>query len=159
MPSDHLAERSGRPSVPVRFPAVAIVPFAALAAVVARFPFKGDMLPWWQGALHAAALLGLVAAHATCYERWHPRAPTRILVNEFLARMWFLLYALLVVDHLGGRAGWYVAMGAPWAVLTWLVHRDQVAKRGYQWAEAVAILGLFLAGLAIVALLTLQPAT
>src|SRR5688572_18014243 len=117
----------------VRFPALAFLPFAGLAYVLRRLPEgrSGAAMPWSHALAHAAVLAALLLAHAMCYERWHPRAPGRILLNELLTRAWFTAFGTLLVGLHGPNGPWFLALAAPWAALTWLVHRDQVRKEGY----------------------------
>lgn len=137
----------------------AVVPFALLVPVLRQVPLPpagATPLPWSHAILHSGVLLLLMAAHAWCYRRWQLAAPRRILLNEFLTRLWFATFAVLIVQ---GHAenGWALSFVAvPWAALTWEVHRQEVRSRGYDVAWNVTNLGLFLVGLWLMAMMALR---
>ena len=116
------------------------LPFAGLAAILQAWVPRGQAMG------HAALLLVLMVAHALCYARWQPRAPRRILVNEWLARLWFVVYAALLVQSRSEAGNVMLALGAAWAVLSGAAHTVLV-QRGYRAGENVAQLGIFLFGL------------
>jgi hypothetical protein len=98
-----------------------------------------------------------MAAHAWCYALWTPHAPNRMLINEFLTRSWFVLFGLLLVSSQGDAGPLYLVMAAAWAVASWctfyIVLRTQ---KVYRALENLAQLGLFLVGLALMALLGIR---
>ena len=127
--------------------AAAPLPYVALAVLLQR------LLGSWPQATGNTALLAVaMTAHAKCYSLWQPGAPRRILLNEGLTRLWFAAYAVLVASWLGLDEGFVAAAGLAWAAFTWMLHRSLV-RRGYAVDENVAMLGVFLAGLAEVLLL------
>src|SRR5688572_22319036 len=88
---------------------LAVAPYAAVAAVLLA------VVPPWHAVGHAALLLALMAAHATCYQMWQPHAPRRILLNELLTRLWFATYLVLLVGLLDGTLV-VAALGFPMSV-------------------------------------------
>lgn len=139
----------------------AIAPFAALGGVLRQVPVAPGLgpTPWWQAAAQAALLLGLMAAHASCYALWTPHAPNRMLVNEFLTRSWFVLFGLLVVQHRGDTGPIYLVMAAAWGVASWCTHYLILrSQQGYRAPDNLAQMGLFLVGLALMALLAIRIA-
>ena len=139
---------------------LAVAPFITLSGVLRQLP---DCLsypwamPWVNSVGHSTLLLGLMGAHAWCYARWQPHAPNRILVNEFLTRLWFVVFGLLAVGSIGTYGGLFLVMASAWAVASWctyyLVFRQQEA---YRPGVNTAILGLFLLGLALIALICVK---
>jgi hypothetical protein len=123
-------------------PVLAVAPYVAIAAVLLA------LLPPWQAIGNAALLFGLMAAHAACYRLWQPHAPRRILLNELLTRLWFATYLVLLVGLLDGALV-VAALGFPMAVSSWAVHR-QLLARGYDAAQNVLQLGVFLLLLALI---------
>ena len=135
-------------------------PFVTLAGVLRQLPdwltFPADM-PWRNSIVHSLILLGLVAAHSVCYGLWQPHAPNRILVNEFLTRLWFALLGLLAVGATTDYGGLFLVMAAAWAVASWCVHYLLLRMQGTYRVDAnIAMLGLFLLGLALMAMVCLQ---
>lgn len=116
------------------------LPFAALAALLQAWVSTRHAIG------HAALLLVLMVAHALCYARWQPRAPRRILVNEWLARAWFVVYAALLVQARSDAGIVMLGLGATWAGVSGVVHTVLV-RSGYRAAENVLQLGVFLLGL------------
>lgn len=139
---------------------LAVAPFITLSGVLKQLPdylTYPEAMPWGNAVAHTAILLGLLWAHAWCYARWQPHAPNRILVNEFLTRLWFVVFGLVAVGAIGDYGGLYLVMAAAWAVASWctyyLVFRQQEA---YRPGLNTAILGLFLLGLALIALICVK---
>lgn len=116
------------------------LPFAALAGILQAWVPRG------QAGGHAALLFGLMVAHALCYARWQPHAPRRILVNEWLARLWFVVYATLLVQARSDVGAMMLGLGTAWASCTAILHA-RLVRRGYRSAENVLQLGVFLLGL------------
>lgn len=140
---------------------MALATFAALAGVLHAIPSQpgGGAMPWWQAAAGSALLFGLMAAHAHGYAAWTPHAPNRVLVNEFLTRAAFVLSGLLVVSAHGDTGPLYLVMAAAWAVASWCTHYLVLrAQKSYRPVENLAQLGLFLLGLALMALLGIRLA-
>ena len=135
-------------------------PFVTLAGVLRQVPdwlTHPAAMPWRNSIVHSLVLLGLVAAHAWCYALWQPHAPNRILVNEFLTRLWFALLGLLAVGGTTDYGGLFLVMAAAWAVASWCVHYLLLRKQGsYRVGANIAMLGLFLLGLALMALVCLE---
>lgn len=142
---------------------LALAPFAGLAAVLLQVPgttHAPDPMPAWQAVVHAGALLALMAAHAWCYALWTPHAPNRMLVNEFLTRSWFVLFGLLLVSAQGDGGPIYLVMAAAWAVASWCTHYLVLrTQKGYRALDNLAQHGLFLLGLALMALLGIRIGT
>lgn len=143
--------------------ALAALPFAALAAVLRQVPSAASAfqpMPWWQAVLHAAVLLGLMAAHAACYARWSRGAPRRIELNEGLTRLWFVAFGYLVVAAHRPTGPLYLALALPWAALSFEAHRATVRRRGaYAAVASLANHGLFQVGLALIGLLAIRLGT
>lgn len=139
---------------------MAVAPFVTLAGVLRQLPSQASSLqpmPWTSAVLHGAALFLLVSAHAWGYARWQPHAPNRLLVNEFLTRAWFVLLGLLAVGVHGEYGALYLVMAAPWAVASWCTHYLVLRQQGrYGFGGNLAILGLFLLGLALIALVCVK---
>jgi len=158
--------RVDRPApAPVQRPAMAlmaVLPYAVLAAVLKQLPdpaSHGAPAPWGHAGFHAAVLLGLMAAHSWCYARWAVHSPNRMLVNEFVARAWFVLVGLLLVGAYGDAGPLFLTMAAPLAVASWCVHYLVLRRQGcYRVLENVGLLGLFLCGLALVGLICVKQA-
>lgn len=140
--------------------ALALAPFAGLAAVLLSVPGhtdRPDPMPSWQAGAHTLVLLGLMGLHSWCYALWTPHAPNRMLVNEFLTRSWFVLFGLLVVSAQGDAGPLYLVMAAAWAVASWCTHYLILrTQKGYRALENLAQHGLFLVGLALMALLGIR---
>lgn len=141
---------------------LAAAPFITLSGVLKQLPDGGRLgvpMSWGSSLLHAGILLGLVAAHAWCYARWQPHAPNRILVNEFLTRLWFVLFGLLLVGAVSEYGGLFLVMAAAWAVASWCTHY-LILRRQERYAPGanIAQLGLFLLGLALVGLICVRLA-
>jgi hypothetical protein len=140
--------------------ALALAPFCGLAAVLLQVPgtvASAEPMPAWQAAAHTAVLFGLMAAHSWCYAAWTPHAPNRMLVNEFLTRSWFVLFGLLLVSAQGDAGPLYLVMAAAWAVASWCTHYLVLrTQKGYRALENLAQHGLFLLGLALMALLGIR---
>jgi hypothetical protein len=82
-----------------------------------------------------------------------------MLANEFLTRSWFVLFGLLVVSAHGDTGPLYLVMAAAWAVAAWCTHYLVLRMhRAYRPVEHLAQLGLFLVGLALMALLGIRLA-
>src|SRR5688572_2962407 len=132
---------------------MAVAPFVTLSGVLKQLPGAASSLapmPWTHAVAHTALLALLVAAHAWCYALWQPHAPNRMLVNEFLTRMWFVLLGLALVGAHGDYGALYLIMAAPWAVASWCTHYLVLRRQGgYRAGGNVAMLGLFLLGLAL----------
>lgn len=124
--------------------ALAGVPYVTLA-----FALHGVTSSWPQALGNAGLLFGLMWAHATCYALWQPYAKGRILLNELLTRLWFALDAVLVAGWLDLDLRLVGTVGLVWAVASWGLHR-RLVRTGYVVVDNVALLGLFLAGLAVV---------
>ena len=162
-----MADRADQPS-PGPTPAsqrrgkiiLAVVPYVVLAAVLHQLPdplVAGSDQSWLHGAIHAAILLGLMTAHAASYALWVAHAPNRILVNEFLTRAWFVLFGLLLVGLVTETGAIFLVLAAPWAVASWCTHYLVLRRQGrYGTSDNVAILGLFLVGLALMGLLCVR---
>lgn len=138
---------------------VAIAPFATLVGVVHQLPALSGpgSMPWWQAVALSIVLLGLMAAHAVSYAKWTPHAPNRMLVNEFLTRSWFVIFGLLLVMGRGDTGPIYLVMAAAWAVASWCTHYLVLrSQKGYRSLENVAQHGLFLLGLALMALVAIR---
>lgn len=135
------------------------LPFALLVPAF-RFvplpPHHGATTPWEWTVIHAAILAAAFAAHVACYARWQPRAPGRMLLNEALARLWFVTYGILVVGRASPQGLAFLLVGVPWAALAWEVHRQDVRKRGYDPTWNLAAWGLFLLGLTGVELVAIH---
>jgi hypothetical protein len=146
--------------LPLRGIAAALLPYAGLAVVLKQVPDAATSfqpMPWSHAAGHALVLLGLMSAHAACYRRWSVGAPRRIAANELLARLWFVAFGFLVVAaHPFGRGGLFLLGALAWALLSWLTHLALARRDGrYRALPNVALLGLFLLGLALLALVSL----
>ncbi|MHB1261094.1 MAG: hypothetical protein ACYC2H_05200 [Thermoplasmatota archaeon] len=140
---------------------LALAPFATLAGVIRQVPSTPGLepMPWWQALAHTVVLLALMAAHAKCYALWTPHAPNRMLVNEFLTRAWFVIFGLLVVLGRGDTGPIYLVMAAAWGVAAWCTHYLVLrSQKGYRALENLAQLGLFLVGLALMALMAIRIA-
>lgn len=122
--------------------AIAAAAYVALAGALHAIP-----LPWPMAVGNAALLAGLMWGHATCYALWQPFAPGRILANELLTRLWFAAYAVLIAGLLGRPIVVVGEFGVGFALGAWALHGRGV-RQGYDVAENVAFLGLFLASLA-----------
>lgn len=136
--------------------AAAAAPFVLLAAVLQLLPLPPARLgpvPWSWAIGNAALLFGAFVAHTVCYARWQPHAPRRILVNEALARLWFVAYGVILVGRATPHGFVFLLLALPWAALCWEVHRADVRRRGYDVAWNLAAWGLFLLGLALFELL------
>ena len=140
---------------------MAAATFVTLAGVLHALPARpgSGTMPWGPAAAGSALLLGLMAAHAFGYAAWTAHAPNRILVNEFLTRACFVLVGLLVVSAHGDTGPLYLVMAAAWAVASWCTHYLVLrAQQAYRPVENLAQLGLFLVGLALMALLGIRLA-
>src|ERR1041385_6033399 len=129
--------------------ALAVAPFLVLAAVLRDVPLPpatSTPLPWTWAVGNAALLLAALTAHTWCYARWQPAAPRRMLANEALARLWFVVYGVLLVQRVGPNGWAFSLVAVPWAALAWEVHRQDVRKRGYAMAWNLGNWGLFLLG-------------
>src|SRR5205085_4601582 len=107
--------------------------YIALAGILRQVPdgFTVPMpMPWSHAVLHSVILFGLMSAHAVCYRLWTPHAPNRMLVNEFLTRIWFILFGLLVIGMAGDEAPIFFVMAAPWAVASWCTHYLLLRREG-----------------------------
>jgi hypothetical protein len=136
---------------------LAVGPFIALAAVLHRLPDPHGGLnadAWPHAIVHTTILFGLMAAHAACYRRWSAASPNRMLVNEFLTRIWFVVFGLLLVGMAGDQAPIFAVMAAPWAVASWCTHYLLLRGQGsYVVATNLTVLGVFLLGLALMGLI------
>lgn len=141
---------------------LATAPFVTLAGVLRQLPDGWSApaaMPWTSAAGHAALLFALMGAHAWCYALWAPHAPNRMLVNEFLTRMWFVLFGLLAVGVHGDYGALFLLMAAPWAVASWCTHYLILRSQGgYRAGSNLALLGLFLLGLALMGLVCVKLA-
>lgn len=139
---------------------VAAVPFATLAGILRQLPdpwTDGAAMPWSHALGHAAVLAAAMGAHAACYALWQPHAPNRMLVNEFLTRMWFVLSGLALVGAHGDYGALFLIMAAPWAVASWCTHYLVLRREASYRADSnAALLGLFLVGLALMALVCVR---
>jgi hypothetical protein len=139
---------------------LAVVPFVVLAGVLKQLPDAvtgAPLQPWPHAAVHSIILLGLMVAHAACYRLWVPHAPNRMLVNEFLTRSWFVLFGLVLIGMHGDMGPIFLLLAAPWAVASWCTHYLILRRqRCYRVLENIAILGLFLLGLALMGLLCIR---
>ncbi|MFA5944427.1 MAG: hypothetical protein WC876_08180 [Candidatus Thermoplasmatota archaeon] len=140
----------------------ALATFVTLAGVLRQIPGglnAPDAMPAGLAVAYAVVLFGLMAAHAKCYERWTPHAPNRILVNEFLTRAWFVLFGLVLVAFHGDTGPIYLVMASAWAVASWCTHYLILrAQKSYRALDNLAQHGLFLLGLALMALVSLRLA-
>ena len=135
--------------------AVAVAPFAFLAAVLHLLPlppYREGPVPWAWAAANAGFLLAAFTAHALCYARWQPHAPGRMLANELMARLWFVAYGVLVVGQAGPNGFRLLLLALPWAALCWEVHRQEVRRNGYRVAWNLGAWGVYLLGLALLEL-------
>lgn len=139
---------------------LAVAPFATLAGVLKQLPdpwTAGAAMPWSHALGHTALLAVALGAHAACYALWQPHAPNRMLVNEFLTRGWFVLSGLALVGAHGGYGALFLVMAAPWAVASWCTHYLVLRREGVYRADSnAALLGLFLLGLALMALVCVR---
>lgn len=130
--------------------ASAVAPYVLLVPVLRLLPLPPATtgpVPWAWAVGNAALLLGAFVAHTLCYARWQPAAPRRMLVNELLARLWFVAFAVIVVGRTTSN-GWRLLLVAlPWALLCWEVHRNDVQRHGYRVAWNLGAWGLYLLGL------------
>lgn len=135
---------------------LAVAPFITMAGVLKQLPdaFNGGApMPWTTAVAHTLVLLVLLGAHSWSYARWQPYAPNRILVNEFLTRLWFVLFGLLLVGLHGEYGGIYLVMAAAWAVASWCTHYLVLRQQdGYVAGVNLAMLGLYVLGLALMGL-------
>jgi hypothetical protein len=141
--------------------ALAAAPFVGLAIVLKQVPDAATSfqpMPWSHAAAYALVLLGLVALHAHFCAKWSPAAPRRIATNELLVRLLLVTFGLLIVAaHPHGQGGLFLLGGLLWAALSWLTHRSLAWKEGgYRALPNVALLGLFMLGLALLALVSLS---
>jgi hypothetical protein len=140
--------------------ALALLPFAALAAVLKQVPDAATSfqpMPWSHAAGHALVLLGLFAAHCACYARWSVGAPRRIAANELMARLWLVVFGFLVVAGHKETGGLYLLLAGLWTALSFLTHRRWVAKQGgYRFLSNLGTWGLFLFGLSLIGLLSIK---
>jgi hypothetical protein len=114
-------------------------------------------MAWPSAAAGAGLLLALMAAHAWSYARWTQVAPNRMLVNEFVARAWFVLFGLLAVGLHADTGPLFLLMASALAVASWCVHYLVLRRQGcYRILENIGLLGLFLLGLALIGLLSLR---
>lgn len=141
--------------------AFTLAPFVTLAAVLRQLPALADAATpagWAPAAAVSAGLFVLAAASSFGHERWATHSPNRILVNEFVARTFFVVAGFAVV---AGRdtAPLYLLMGAAWGVASWCTHYLFLRRQGtYRALENLAQLGLFLLGLALMALVSVRLA-
>jgi hypothetical protein len=140
--------------------ALAAAPFAGLAVVLKQVPDAATSfqpMPWSHAAAHALVLFGLVALHAHFCAKWSPAAPGRIATNELLVRLLLMTFGFLIVAaHPHGQGGLFLLGGLLWAALSWLTHRSLAWRQGgYHTLPNVALLGLFMLGLALLALTSL----
>ncbi len=138
-----------------------MVPFVTLAGVLHQVPVtpEVDLMPWWQAAGTTLLLLALMATHAVCYALWTTHAPNRMLVNEFLTRAWFVIFGLMAVFRHGDTGPIYLVMAAAWAVASWCTHYLVLrSQKSYRTLENLAQHGLFLVGLALMALVAIRIA-
>lgn len=139
---------------------LATAPFVTLTGVLKQLPdawAPSVSMSWPAAAGHAAVLATLMAAHAWGYALWTPHAPNRMLVNEFLTRMWFVLFGLLAVGMHGDYGALFLVMAAPWGVASWCTHYLVLrSQAGYRPGPNLAMLGLFLVGLALMALVCVK---
>jgi hypothetical protein len=140
--------------------ALALAPFAGLGVVLRSMPglaSRANAMPAWEAAGHTLVLLGVMGLHSWCYSLWTPHAPNRMLVNEFLTRSWFVLFGLLLVSTQGDAGPLYLVMAAAWAVASWCTHYLVLrTQKGYRPLENLGQHGLFLVGLALMALLGIR---
>ncbi len=137
----------------------AVVPFATLAGILHQVPERAaePPMPWSHAAANAVLLLALLGWHSWCYERWSKAAPNRVLVNEFLARTWFVLFGLLAVGLNADTGGVYLALASGLAVAAWCTHYIILRAQGsYRALENLAQHGLFLVGIALSILVALR---
>lgn len=136
---------------------LAVAPFVALSGVLKQLPDAADgggPMPWSYAVAYTLLLLGLLGAHSWLYARWQPHAPNRILVNEFLTRLWLVLFGLLLVGLNGDYGGIYLVMAAAWAVASWCTHYLVLRQQGgYSAGVNLAMLGLYVLGLALMGLI------
>lgn len=141
---------------------MAILPFGVLAAVLRQLPmWYNGLAPqgWAWGAANAAVLLALMAWHAASYARWAETSPNRMLVNEFLTRAWLGLFGLVGVGLVGDTGAMYLLMAASWGVASWCVHYLVLRGQGcYRALENLGMLGVYLVGLALIALMQVRIA-
>lgn len=132
--------------------AAAVTPFVLLVPILRLLPLPPAVLgpvPWAWAVGNGALLLAAFGAHTWCYARWAPHAPKRMLVNELLARLWFVAYAVVLVGRASAN-GWRILLVAvPWALLSWEVHRNDVRRHGYRVAWNLGAWGTYLVGLAL----------
>lgn len=141
---------------------MALATFVTLGGVLHQFPAhagSAQLLPWWQAFASATLLFLLMALHAFGSAAWTPHAPNRMLVNEFLVRSCFGLLGLLVVAAHGDTGAIYLVMASAWVVAAWCTHYLLLrAQKGYRAVENLAQQGLFLVGLALMALVGIRLA-
>ena len=139
---------------------LAVSPYVVLAGVLRQLPDLWSHpapMPWSHAAGNTLLFLGLMAWHSWSYARWQPHAPNRMLVNEFLTRLWFVLFGLIAVGAVGPFGGVYLVMAAPWAVASWCTHYLVLRQHDrYDAPLNVGLLGLFLLGLALMGLVCLS---
>lgn len=139
--------------------AASVLPFLLLVPVLHFVPLPPATtltVSWGWAVANAALLLGAFTAHVTCYARWQPAAPRRMLLNEALARLWFAVYGALVVGRVTPLGPAFLLVAVPWAALSWEVHRQEVRKAGYARAWNLANWGLFLLGLSLMELVAVR---
>lgn len=134
-----------------------VAPYITLSGVLKQLPdwmSFPDAMPWPNAVGHTVLLFGLMGLHAWCYSLWQPAAPNRMLINEFVTRTWFVLFGLVLVGAQTEYGAIYLILAAPWGVASWCTHYLLLRRQErYDAATNTAVLGLFLLGLVLMALL------
>ncbi len=140
--------------------ALSIVPYVALVPVLRQVPSPASgfqAMPWTQAVLISALLAALFGLHSWCYARWHPAATVRVERNEGLARLWILLFGLLVVGGHAETWPWFVVGGGAWMAFSLLVQRTMTRRHGaYRAVPQFGLWGLFILGQSLIALWVLR---